>query len=340
MNQYDINTVKVLEIELTTFCNASCGACDRNINGGPVNLKMPLHHMSFDTWKQIVQDKNLSNIITLSFDGNFGDVSMHPNIIEFLEYLSNIKDDLFIKVSSNGGARNASFWKQLATTLQKFRSHEMQFAIDGLEDTNHIYRRNVNWNTLIENVTAFNTAGGISTWRTIIFDHNKHQIIEMSQLAKELNFFRFKTYRNRATPIVVDRYKNLPSGVITSPTTEEFEQNYKFMDQFKDIKMSHKSPNTFIKFIDYSCPFAEEQTIVIDPNGQTWPCCFIQGNVVTSHKEFPYNKWNINNLNKHSLTEILEQFRKHLYPAWKTGSYNICNKCLHKTNKPTQYTAQ
>ena len=227
MNQYDINTVKVLEIELTTFCNANCGACDRNINGGPINLKMPLHHMSFDTWKQIVQDKNLSNISTLTFDGNFGDASMHPYIIKFLEYLSSIKNDLFIKISSNGGARNTKFWNELATALQKFRSHEMQFAIDGLEDTNHIYRRNVNWNKLIENVTAFNTAGGISTWRAIIFDHNKHQIKEMRNLAKQLNFYKFKTYRNRVTPIIVDKYKNLPKGILTSPTMDEFEKKYK-----------------------------------------------------------------------------------------------------------------
>lgn len=337
MNQYDINTVKVLEIELTTFCNANCGACDRNINGGPINLKMPLHHMSFDTWKQIVQDKNLSNISTLTFDGNFGDASMHPYIIKFLEYLSSIKNDLFIKISSNGGARNTKFWNELATALQKFRSHEMQFAIDGLEDTNHIYRRNVNWNKLIENVTAFNTAGGISTWRAIIFDHNKHQIKEMRNLAKQLNFYKFKTYRNRVTPIIVDKYKNLPKGILTSPTMDEFEKKYKLLEQFKNIKISYEPS---ISFTDYSCPFAEEKTIVIEPDGKVWPCCFIQGNVVTHHKKFPYDDWNINNLNEHLLMDILEQFRKHLYPAWKTGSYDICNKCLHKTNKPTQYTAQ
>jgi len=337
MNQYDINTVKVLEIELTTFCNANCGACDRNINGGPINLKMPLHHMSFDTWKQIVQDKNLSNISTLTFDGNFGDASMHPYIIKFLEYPSSIKNDLFIKISSNGGARNTKFWNELATALQKFRSHEMQFAIDGLEDTNHIYRRNVNWNKLIENVTAFNTAGGISTWRAIIFDHNKHQIKEMRNLAKQLNFYKFKTYRNRVTPIIVDKYKNLPKGILTSPTMDEFEKKYKLLEQFKNIKISYEPS---ISFTDYSCPFAEEKTIVIEPDGKVWPCCFIQGNVVTHHKKFPYDDWNINNLNEHLLMDILEQFRNHLYPAWKTGSYDICNKCLHKTNKPTQYTVQ
>ena len=58
-NFYDIDTVKILEIELTTFCNANCGACDRNINGGKTNPKMPLEHMSLDTWKSLITAENL-----------------------------------------------------------------------------------------------------------------------------------------------------------------------------------------------------------------------------------------------------------------------------------------
>lgn len=332
--QYFPETVKVLEIELTTFCNANCGACDRNINGGKLNDKMPLHHMSLDTWQYIITKDNLSNISTLTFDGNFGDASMHPKIIEMLDQLSDVKSNLFIKVSSNGGARNSEFWKNLAIVLNKFDSHEMQFAIDGLEDTNHIYRRNVNWNKLIENVTAFNTAGGISTWRAIIFDHNKHQIKQMNDLAKQLDFYKFKTYRNRTSPIVLAEYKNLPSGVLTSPSISDFESNYKLIEHYKPIKIPYEKA---ISFTDYSCPFAEEQTVVIEPDGKVWPCCFIQGNTVTHHKDFPYNEWNVNNLNTYSLRSILEHFRNKLYPAWKDLSYDICNKCLHKTNKPTQY---
>lgn len=332
--QYLLETVKVLEIELTTFCNASCGACDRNINGGMLNDKMPLHHMALDTWQSIVTEQNLSNISTLTFDGNFGDASMHPNIIKMLDYLSNIKKELFIKVSSNGGARNTEFWKQLAIVLNKFSSHEMQFAVDGLSNTNHIYRRNVNWNKLIENIKAFNNSGGISTWRAIIFDHNKHEIYQMSKLAEQLGFYKFKTYRNRTSPIILDAYKDLPKGTLTSPSIDEFERNYKIIKHFNRMKIPYEPS---ISFSDYSCPFAEEQTIVIEPDGKVWPCCFIQGNTITGHKKFPYDEWNVNNLNANSLEEILEQFRNKLYPAWKDRSYDICNKCLHKTNKPTQY---
>ena len=59
--------------------------------------------------KSITTEDNLSNISTLAFDGNFGDASMHPKIIEMLDYLSTMQLlDSFNKLncaSSNGGAR-------------------------------------------------------------------------------------------------------------------------------------------------------------------------------------------------------------------------------------------
>ena len=333
-NLYNEDTVKVLEIELTTFCNANCGACDRNINGGKTNPNMSLENMSFDTWKSLITSENLRYITTITFDGNFGDAAMHPNIIEMLEYLLNIKRNIFVKISSNGGARNEQFWKILAETLKKFSYHEMQFAVDGLEDTNHIYRRNVNWKKLVANMVAFNSAGGVSTWRAIIFDHNKHQIDEMAALSQELGFHKFKTYRNRTTPIVLDSYKLLPAGIITSPTTLEFEEKYKIIKHFIH---SHIPYEDKISPTMYNCPMAEEQTVAVSTNGQIWPCCFIYGNSITHHKIFPYELWTDNNINNNGLFTILDFFRKVLYPAWKNNTYAICNSCLHKSNGPTQH---
>lgn len=331
---YFLETVKNLEVELTTFCNANCGACDRNINGGEINPVMPLEHMSFDTWKSLITIENLKHVTTVTFDGNFGDAAMHPNMIKMLEYMATIKDNIFVKVSSNGGARNEEFWKSLAEVLNKFSHHEMQFAIDGIEDTNHIYRRNVVWKKLIANVTAFNQAGGVSTWRAIIFDHNKHQINDMIFLAKTLGFYKFKTYRNRTSPIHLNAYKHLPAGIITSPIRTVFEEKYKTIKHFKHYSIPYEEK---ITSSTYSCPMAEEKTIAVATNGQLWPCCFIYGNTITYHKPFPYNEWAENNINQNSLVNILELFRKKLYPAWENSAYPICNTCLHKTNEPTQH---
>ena len=136
---------------------------------------------------------------------------MHPNLINMLNKLADVKPDMFLKVATNGGARNIQFWKELSTVLKRFDDHQVTFAIDGLKDTNHIYRRNVNWEKLIENVTAFNEdPQSISAWRCIIFDHNKHQINDMLNLAQKLGFSSFRTERNRVTPITLQSYKKLP----------------------------------------------------------------------------------------------------------------------------------
>ena len=66
------------------------------------------------------------------------------------------------------------------------------WGIDGLEDTNHIYRVGAKWEKIINNAKAFIDAGGIASWQFIEFEHNKHQIEEAKQLAKELGFKEFR----------------------------------------------------------------------------------------------------------------------------------------------------
>ena len=75
------------------------------------------------------------------------------------------------------------FWKDLA----KIKGLKVTFNIDGLQDTNHLYRRNVKWDRLIANVEAFISAGGKADWRYLIFKHNEQQIDEAKTLSKNLN---------------------------------------------------------------------------------------------------------------------------------------------------------
>lgn len=329
---YSHEAVQVLEIEITNYCNAFCGACDRNINGGKLNHNLHLQHMSVDIWKSVATEDNLQNIKEIHFDGNFGDAIMHPQFIEYLNILADVKTNLIVKISTNGGARNTQFWHDLASVLNRFDHHYVQFAIDGLEDTNHIYRRGVVWDKLVENVTAFIDNNGYAQWRTIVFDHNKHQIEKMIDTAYRLGFAKFKTYRSRESEIFVNGYKNFPAGRITSPNRDEFEKNYKYFRNW------NSSVIPLLEQLDseYDCPFGKERIIVIDPFGNTWPCCFIQGNQVTQHKVFPYDKYNTN-IKVRSLSDILTFFQQDLTSAWKNNTYDICNTCLHKSNKPTQH---
>lgn len=333
---YQKETVKTFEIELTSYCNAFCGACHRNKNGGKLQNYVNLKHMDKDTWDSIINKSNLEYIEKFLFDGNLGDASMHPDLISMLEQLSKIKSDVEIRISTNGGARSADWWANLAKCLQKFKYHQVSFNVDGLKDTNHIYRRNVNWDSLVKNIKSFNNNGGISFWRAIIFDHNKDQVYQMSNTAKELGCFSFYTYRNRQPIIHLNEYKNkLPGGIITSPSVEEFNKKHNYLKIFKKINYYINPPHLVSD--KYSCPFAEEGKVSIDENGYIWPCCFTSTQI-EGRSNFPVKYYkSFNNIKHNSLEVILENFRKDLYNAWDKNEYNVCNKCLHKTSPPTTY---
>ena len=65
------------------------------------------------------------------------------------------------------------------------------WGIDGLEDTNHLYRVNVEWNRLRENWRAYISAGGRAKWQFIVFNWNQHQLNEVKSYSESENFKGF-----------------------------------------------------------------------------------------------------------------------------------------------------
>ena len=127
-----------------------------------------------------------------------------PNLIKGINWLRSIddssmrkqldRDDLFIDIATNGGVNHPTWWAELATSLNGVGA--VTFGIDGLEDTNEIYRRQVNWKKLMINVEAFINAGGVADWQFILFEHNIHQLKEAEELSKNMGFNKFFTIDN------------------------------------------------------------------------------------------------------------------------------------------------
>ena len=74
-----------------------------------------------------------------------------------------------IEVVTNGSIKKANWWAELALKAN------VVFSIDGLEDTNHIYRVGAQWDKIMANAEAFIAAGGNATWQYIVFRWNAHQ---------------------------------------------------------------------------------------------------------------------------------------------------------------------
>jgi sulfatase maturation enzyme AslB (radical SAM superfamily) len=97
-------------------------------------------------------------------------------------------------------------------------NHRIEFAIDGLEDTNHLYRVNSKWNTIMLGVkTLRENFTGNMWWRYVIFEHNFHQIVEARDLAHKLGFNSFR-------PVVGDS-RTPPNFKLISRTWEEIQND-------------------------------------------------------------------------------------------------------------------
>ena len=195
MTEFYFDNIELLDIELSNRCNASCPMCARNIHGWSVNPRLKLNELTLDDIKNI-DKKYLDLLDTINISGNYGDPLACTQILEIVHYFLNNTSARII-LNTNGGIRNTSVWETLGQYSKEYYNNEskleIRFAIDGLEDTNHIYRIGVHWKMLINNVNAYINAGGDATWRYLIFSHNQHQVDEATKLASTLGFRSFKS---------------------------------------------------------------------------------------------------------------------------------------------------
>ena len=213
-NQYiTVPQIKRVQLDYTTKCNALCLRCARNVDGKYLNKNMPLADMPWNLYKSFLKPI-VNSLELLDICGNYGDPPLHPDLIRGCDWMiskqniearlkAGVKEELcIINIATNGGINSTGWWKELAQTLNKKYNTgdeikqypgKVVFGFDGLEDTNHIYRRQVNWKKCMENSKAFINAGGHAEWQFIIFEHNEHQINEAKSMAFDMGFENFFT---------------------------------------------------------------------------------------------------------------------------------------------------
>jgi hypothetical protein len=176
---------------------------------------------------------------------------------------------------TNGSGRPKAWWQELAKLVT-----ECFFAIDGLEDTNSIYRRNTNWTQIMNSVTSFIGAGGVASWKFLIFEHNQHQIREAADLAKRLgfrNFYAKKTGRflrsgkvASGTPI----YNG--AGELVGelrPPTEDSLANPAVLQSAKQYK-TEVEYHQYLHDTPIACRAMLNHSIFVNAQGFVFPCCW------------------------------------------------------------------
>jgi MoaA/NifB/PqqE/SkfB family radical SAM enzyme len=337
--------IKRLQIEITNMCNAYCPGCARNLQGGQLIDSVTPGIMEMDIWKTLISNKNMEHIESISFNGAFGDPLMHSNILEMLQHLYIVKPSVAVTIFSNGSMRKETFFTELAHKLKQFYQHDLIFSIDGLADTNHLYRRNTDFNKIINHAKTFTKAGGSLEWWMIVFEHNKHQIIQAKQMAKELGCRKFalrKSYEKRLKAI---KHLKFSESEMISPDYSEVERlidlhNTDFkkdelIGEVNEDSMAHTNDKMSTR---KECPWAVKTMIQVDHLGNIWPCCYVaehqlNGESPEWHSTHLISKYGIdhNNIMHKTLETILDDvfFQQYVNESWSNNATSqLCKKCL------------
>lgn len=315
--------LKRIHVELSSACNAACPSCPRNVDGGYTVPELVPTTMSLSDFQTIFTRDVLQQINDILMCGNYGDPVFCKDLPDIVEYINQVNPNLRINVHTNGGIRSTTWWSRLAT----LKNLHVVFSIDGLADTNHIYRRHVNWDRLQENFHAFISSGGYAIWEFLIFKHNEHQLDQAQMMAKDFGFaeIRFKrafgfdsSQGSHESMRVLDEHGEY-SYSIYPPTDENmanrvnsenlihryshgqgyprdaYIRNWQVKNENYDDLYTKEAENyQHLDGTEISCMTKNSGEIYIDSRGYLHPCCFlgIGGyNVTVAYDSLQYYRW-------------------------------------------------
>jgi MoaA/NifB/PqqE/SkfB family radical SAM enzyme len=184
-----LRNIKVLHLEPTDVCQAACPLCAREYD--PVFNKSARHHLTIPQIQKVFSDAEVKQLDKMFMCGNYGDPAAGTYTLDIYQHFRNLNPNITLGMNTNGALQNTSWWLKLGKLFNQERDYCV-FSIDGLKDTNHIYRKNVSWDNLIANAKAYIAAGGSAHWDMLVYKHNEHQVDACEQLARKLGFTWFR----------------------------------------------------------------------------------------------------------------------------------------------------
>ena len=283
---FNINSIKEYQLGITTHCNAACPQCPRNILGGKINPKMPLCHLNPEVIKNTFQTDLVKNIRQIFFCGSYGDPITHPNFLDIVEDFRSKSQKLYIYIHTNGSAHNEDWWMSLAEIIGV--NGRVDFNIDGLQDTNHVYRKNTNFKKIIDNASAYIRMGGIAEWNYIVFKHNQHQIDQAKQQSKmvgfsKINFRKTGRFLDQSKMEELDQWPvNNKKGELQyylEPTTLDSEKNRSINNLQIMKKQYGDNLYNYFDSTTIKCDSCVGQKVTITAEGLVLPCNFFEHNL-------------------------------------------------------------
>lgn len=315
---YNIEDIKTLHLEITSKCQASCPMCARNIQGGIDNPFMVLSEITLEDFKQWFSVDFLLQLDKVFMCGNLGDPIIAKDTLEIFKYIKEINPNISLGMNTNGSARTASWWQELARLGVIIR-----FGIDGLADTHSVYRINTDFNKIIDNASAFISQGGYAIWDMLVFDHNRHQIDECQRLSIELGFKEF--YSKNTSRFKENKLNVLDNEGKTRYVIFATDRSKEMIGQ--TLEFTREVPKRTI----VNCKVRKEKSLYISATGNVVPCCWLDMEwmppVSYSRIDYMDRIGRYMNLKKYSLKEIFDSgLFLEIENTWRRNPLRECAK--------------
>lgn len=243
---FELSTKHTLQIEPTTACALACPQCARYVDED-INPLMTTAELSLADIQRLCPVSWVQNLRKMFLCGNFGEPAAARDCLEIMRWFRSINPDIVLGINTSGSLRPAVWWKALAAVMSGPLDYAV-FSIDGLADTNGIYRRRSSWSRIMENALAFIEAGGSAHWDMLVFEHNQHQIDAAEDLARSMGFTWFRV-----------KYTDRP---ITA--------------RIQWLKRAH-DPGQPPASSKISCHYETTGQAYLSATGRWMPCCYIGG---------------------------------------------------------------
>lgn len=358
--------------DITTRCNAGCPQCHRTdlFNVSKKASWLPDVVWSVNNFKKAVPPKVAKHIKRADICGTWGDPIANNDLPKIVEYLVKENSLIQIDVNTNGSLRNDDWWWKLGCAGGKNLS--VIFAVEGINQKMHEhYRQNTFLDKILNNMDILsNTPAKVKTL-CLVWKHNEKYLKEIEKMCIRHGSIehvlkvteRFDTgipdapkksdkleFYNKGEKKVLERTswkKTEESGVFRS-VRQMYYLDSKFLSH--DRKKEISNLNKLKKRMDITCEWGNKNKVVINPDGQVWPCCYFcnptyknsndgtKGEYRTSFssnpvmKEYENNKRELN-IFHNSLDKILNNkwFKETLPNSWE--SKKPVNACVRFCGK-------
>lgn len=278
---YDYKDIKSIHLEVTQNCQANCPMCDRNMNGQGINPHINLSELTLKDCKLIFEPSFIAQLDTMYMCGNLGDPIIARDTLEIFKYFREHNPNIWLSMNTNGGARDQTWWTELASVFGQ--KGTVIFSVDGLVNTNHIYRQGVKWLAVENNMQSFIAAGGRARWDFLIFEHNQHQVEEAEALAikwgcekfikKKTGRFITQDSKKKETHQAVDR-KGKKTTKIEKPVQKYQNKALRKQDALLE---KYGSMDAYYDTVPVHCKVKDEGNLFITAEGLAMPCCWTAG---------------------------------------------------------------